>query len=49
MFYITREPIPIERFKEESEIADAAQTVYIDAIVDGSDDLIPGTFLPEEG
>lgn len=49
MFYVTREPIPIEMFKAESETADNTQTVYIDKILDGSDDLIPGTFLPEEG
>jgi hypothetical protein len=30
MFYVTREPISIEKFKEESEVADSAQTVFID-------------------
>ena len=45
MFYITREPVPIENF-HKLEDSDTVQTFYNTLLEDGSDDLIPVPFVP---
>lgn len=47
LFYITRRPIPIDKFLEESEHSDNSQTYYIRPIIDGSDELVQATFRPD--
>jgi hypothetical protein len=47
LFYITRDPIPIENFYK-LEDSDTPQTYYNELIEDGSDELIPVSFWPEE-
>ena len=47
MFYITREPVPIENFHKEED-SDRAQTFYNTLLEDGSDDLIPVPFVPAQ-
>jgi hypothetical protein len=49
LFYVTREPIDIEQFKAVSEESDNAETAYVRAIKDGSDELVPAAFHPELG
>jgi len=49
LFYVTRDPIDIEQFKAVSDESDNAETAYVRAIEDGSDELVPATFHPELG
>jgi hypothetical protein len=48
LFYITRSPIPIDKFTELSEVADNPQTVFVTYISDGSDELVTATIHPEK-
>lgn len=49
LFYITRSPIGIEAFRETNGDTDNPQTAFINLVEDGSDDLIPATFIPDIG
>ena len=47
MFYLTKDPIPIENFHKLEDSA-VVQTFYNSLVEDGSDDLIPVPFIPTE-
>ena len=46
MFYITRDPIPIDNF-HKLEDSETVQTFYNSLLEDGSDDLVAVEFIPE--
>ena len=47
MFYITREPVGIDRIREIDQYSQTKkETAYHTLINDGSDELLPVTFYP---
>jgi len=47
LFYITREPVGIDRIREIDPYSQAKETAYKTLINDGSDELLPVTFYPD--
>ena len=47
MFYITREPVGIDRIREIDPYSQSKETAYKTLINDGSDELLPVTFYPD--
>jgi hypothetical protein len=47
LFFITREPVGIDRIREIDPFSESGQTAYANLINDGSDELLTVTFYPD--